>query len=346
MRHGWNATSYQLVNPGLKLWFSREGDAVIGYVRRKRVRVIAGTPVCGQQRLNEVIAEWEADCDAAGDGICYFGAAGRIESLLRSDPRYSFVVLGAQPIWSPGSWKKAISSDKAIRAQLNRARNKEVVVEEWSAEQATANPELHKCLVEWLATRGLPPLHFLVEPETLDFIGDRRIFVATRQGKPIGFTVLSPIPTRNGWLTEQFPRGFGAPNGTVELLMDSAVNAVGRDGAQYVTMGLVPLSKRVSAVPETPAWVSFILGWVRAHGRRFYNFDGLEWFKAKFHPDEWEPIYAVSKEPKVSFRTLYAVAAAFSDGPPLLAVSRGMLKALRQELSWLIKKQRKDSNQT
>jgi hypothetical protein len=34
LRYGWNATAYQLLNPGIELWFSRRGDAVIGFVRR------------------------------------------------------------------------------------------------------------------------------------------------------------------------------------------------------------------------------------------------------------------------------------------------------------------------
>lgn len=42
--YAWNATAYQIVNPGIEHWFSPEGDAVIGYVTRGRVRVVAGAP--------------------------------------------------------------------------------------------------------------------------------------------------------------------------------------------------------------------------------------------------------------------------------------------------------------
>ncbi len=31
LRHGWNTTAYQLLNPGLSYWFSEEGDACAGY---------------------------------------------------------------------------------------------------------------------------------------------------------------------------------------------------------------------------------------------------------------------------------------------------------------------------
>ncbi|HEY3782230.1 MAG TPA: DUF2156 domain-containing protein [Fimbriimonadaceae bacterium] len=338
MRFGWNATSYQIVNPKIRHWFSRDGDAVVGYVKKNGVRVVAGAPICAEEKLEQVIEEWEKDCERAGDKVCYFGAAGRVESFLRKKKGYSAVVLGAQPVWTPQEWIEKTESDPSLRAQLNRARNKGVTVEEWPAAKATNNADLQRCLQEWLTTRGLPPLHFLVEPETLANVGDRRIFVALRNQKAVGFTVLAPVPKRNGYLTEQFPRGKNAPNGTVELLIDTAVRAAGETGAEYVTMGLVPLSTHGHQIPNTPTWLKLILKWVRAHGRRFYNFDGLEWFKTKFHPEEWEPIYAISKEEHFSPRTLYAIAAAFSDESPIVAVGKGLGRAVAQEAKWLFKR--------
>src|SRR5829696_1776993 len=99
LRHGWNATAYQIVNPGIEHWFSPGGDAVIGFVRRHGVRVVAGAPVCAEERLAEVVGEWERDAAASRDRVCYFGAAGRINELLEGSPGYSTVVLGAQPVW-------------------------------------------------------------------------------------------------------------------------------------------------------------------------------------------------------------------------------------------------------
>lgn len=179
-------------------------------------------------------------------------------------------------------------------------------------------------------------MHFLVEPQTLDCLEDRRLFVAERNGEPVGFVTMSPVPTREGWLTEQFVRGKHAPNGTIELTLDTAIRAVGRDGAKMVTMGIVPLSPHSQESERNPAWLRFLTSWMRAHGRRFYNFDGLDAFKSKFHPDYWEPIYVISREPAFSFKSLYSIAAAFTSEHPLLALSKGMLRAIRQELAWLV----------
>ncbi|HEY0073114.1 MAG TPA: DUF2156 domain-containing protein, partial [Abditibacteriaceae bacterium] len=229
-----------------------------------------------------------------------------------------------------------IESTASLRAQLNRARNKGISVREWPGEKARNHPQLQRLLSEWLHTRGLPPLHFLVEPRTLSAPGDRRLWIAENaQGAPVAFLNMAPVPQRAGWLTEQFVRGWQAPNGTIELLMDSAIRTLSEDGAQYVTMGLVPLSSQGAPPDCNPLWLHLFLRWVRAHGRRFYNFDGLESFKDKFRPQEWEPIWAISHEQYFSPATLWAISGAFARQRPSRLLLHGLSKALKQEMKWL-----------
>lgn len=335
MRYGWNATVYQILNPGMTLWFSQAGDAVVGYVPYRRVRVVAGAPVCKEARLAEVINEFENAAARRGRRVCYFGAAGRINALLDDNPAYSSVVLGAQPVWRPSEWSGIIDNIASLRAQLNRARNKGVTVSEWPNEQVRNHPQLTRILNEWLHTRGLPPLHFLVEPRTLSMPGDRRLWIAEKKGVPVAFLNMAPVPQRQGWLTEQFVRGWQAPNGTIELLMDTAIRTLAKDGAQYVTMGLVPLSTQGAPPDCNPFWLHWFLRWVRAHGRRFYNFGGLEDFKAKFRPHAWEPIWAISHEENFSPATLWAISGAFARQPPARLLLSGLAKAMRQEFEWM-----------
>lgn len=341
LAHGWNATTYQLLSPGMRHWFWPGGEAVVGYVAHRGVWVVAGAPVCSVAHLPQVVRAFELVAARHGKRVCYFGAAGRLKTNLDGDPAYSAVVLGAQPVWHPADWATLIEGHRSLRGQLNRARNKGIGVTEWPVARAHNHPALWRILREWLSTRGLPPLHFLVEPKTLAHLLDRRVFVAQRKDGPssdpvpVAFLVLAPIPQRNGWLTEQFVRGHEAPNGSIELLMDTAIRTLATEGAEYVTMGLVPLSQLGLAQDQSPFWLRLLLRWVRAHGRRFYNFDGLQTFKAKFHPQEWEPIWSVSRERNFSPGTLWAIAGAFSRQPPARLLLRGLLRAARQEWRWV-----------
>lgn len=342
LEHGWNATAYQILNPGIDLWFSRRGDAVAGFVERHGVRVVAGAPVCAAERLPEVAVELEAWAARKGARVCYFGAGERLREVYAASPSHSRVVLGAQPAWDPGDWASMLAGHASLRHQVNRARNKGVEVREWAAERAGNSPALHRCLEEWLAGKGLPPLHFLVEPQTLSRLYDRRVFVAERGAEVVGFLVASPIPLRQGWLVEQMVRGRAAPNGTSELLIDAATRALRDAGARYLTLGLSPLSNRAGPPGAgAPPWMRLLLGWLRAHVHRFYNFQGLEAFKAKFGPSVWEPIYAISSEPRFSPRTLYAVAAAFSDRSVPSTIGRALAGALRQEGRWAAARMRR-----
>src|SRR5690349_6232631 len=101
MRHGWNATAYQIINPGIFHWFSRRHEAVVGYVRFHHTRVVAGAPVCRVEDLPAVTADFEQESGMTGYSVCYFGAESRLENLLRDSPQHSMVLLGAQPSFAP-----------------------------------------------------------------------------------------------------------------------------------------------------------------------------------------------------------------------------------------------------
>ncbi|HEX6812803.1 MAG TPA: phosphatidylglycerol lysyltransferase domain-containing protein [Planctomycetota bacterium] len=345
LEYGWNATAYQILNPGIELWFARAGDAVIGFVRHRRMRVVAGAPVCAPERLADVAAEYEADAAARRERVCYFAAESRFESLPRADGPYARVLLGAQPVWRPQQLLATIAGRASLRAQLARARNHGVQVTEWERTTAEQHPGLQRCLAEWLATRGLPPLHFLVEPDTLEQVMDRRVFVAERGGAPVAYLVASPIPRRRGWLVEQIVRGHNACNGTSELLLFAAATALARAGAEHLTLGLAPLTQQCSAGEPPPRWLRWTLGWLRAHGRRFYNFAGLEAFKAKFRPEHWEPVFALAPCRQITPAVLYAIAGAFARTSPLLLCARGLLRAIAAEhrrlWRWLRRRRRR-----
>ncbi len=318
LEYGWNAVCFQILNPGFSYWFSPEGDAVVGYVRDpvRRIRIVGGAPICPEQRLPDTVQNWEADSRRAGDDVCYLCAADRLSEILRSRSfaaPHTSVSLGAQPVWNPQRWPAILAAQSSLRQQIRRAANKGVRIEEWDAARAATAPPLRQCLEGWMAARRLPPLRFLAEPHTLDRLEERRVFVAVQGANVAGFLIASPIPRRDGWLFEQVIRCADAPNGTAESLIDAAMRTVAEGGARYVTLGLVPLAHRDAAAPpvQNPLWLRLVLTWVRAHGRRFWNFEGLEAFKAKFQPESWEPIFAIANRAHFSPRLLLGIAGAF-----------------------------------
>jgi phosphatidylglycerol lysyltransferase len=258
-------------------------------------------------------------------------AGERLREFFKESREHSVVALGAQPVWNPGEWNPMIRRHASLRAQLQRARNKGVTVSERDPYEAAADPRLAAVLEDWLAHRRLPPLHFLVEPEVLrGEVEDRVVFAAEWRGRTVAYLVASPVAARNGYLIEEIARCRQAPNGTSELLIDAAMRHFAAGNREYVTLGLVALAHNVFR--KSPLWLRSLMYFARAHANRFYNFRGLEYFRTKMHPAEWETIYLISRERRFSFRTLYAVGGAFSGISPIRAVGLGIAKAAREEL--------------
>ena len=335
MAHGHNATACQILNPGIDYWFSVRLDAVVGYVRRGSWLLVAGEPVCASAALSGVVEEFEAFTRDRGLQLCYVCAADSLRDLLtQSTTRahtHSSITIGAQPVWNPSHWPAIVRSRSSLRAQLRRSINKGVKIESLPATVGAGNPEIRQTLLEWLAGRRLPPMHFLVEPEVLSgVVDDRLLLVARREGRIVAFLIASPVTARNGYLVEELARSPRAPNGTSELLIDAAMTRFAEQNCTWATMGLVALAH--GTIHENPFWLRSLMYLARAHANRFYNFRGLERFRAKMHPAYWERIYAISNEPRFSPQALYAMGGAFSGISPVRAIGLAVLKAAREEM--------------
>lgn len=342
LRHGWNSTAYQLMNPDIRHWFAPDGDGLVGYVEHVGVRVVAGAPVADYEKLPVVARRFEEEGRRRGLTTCYFGVEPRWLELVKR--RAEVALIGAQPVWDAGAWARTFDAHASLRAQLNRARNKGVLVEGHAVSELRFGPNaagLRALRERWAASHGLPPLGFLTGARLLPpaaqradlFDADRRLYVARRDGEAVGYLVASPIPLRDGWLIEQVVRDPAAPNGTAELLIDHAARDLATLGAGRLTLGLSPLSRRHRPDPavrhDSAPWLRLAFAWAYAHGRRFYDFAGLEAFKEKFRPPSWEPVYLVAGEGRLGPRSLLAVAAAFTGGRPFAALARGVARTYR-----------------
>jgi phosphatidylglycerol lysyltransferase len=131
---------------------------------------------------------------------------------------------------------------------------------------------------------------------------------------------------------ELLARSSAAPNGSSELLIDAAMRQFEADRCHWVTLGLVALAHAADEQIRTnPEWLRLLMYFARAHANRFYNFRGLEHFRVKMAPHQWETVYAISNERKFSIHTMYALGGAFSGVAPWAAVALGVGKAVRDE---------------
>jgi phosphatidylglycerol lysyltransferase len=303
-RYGWNATSFQCLEPGMQYWFPGDGLACVAYADTGSAWVAAGAPITAPERLVEVACRFCEEARRRGKRVAFFATERRFTSgeALASSP------IGEQPVWDPGRWPEILAASRGLREQLRRARARGVTVRPLSPEQlCRPGPDraaIEGLVREWVRRRSMAVMGFLVQVDLFSYAEERRTFVAEEDGRIIGFLSMVPVFSRGGWLVEDLLRDPHAPNGTSELLIDAAMRSAADAGSRYVTLGLAPLSGRVSRP----------LRLARSFGARLYNFQGLRAFRSRLRPERWEPIYLSYPRGQPRLLTVLDVLSAFAPG--------------------------------
>lgn len=303
-RHGWNSTSFQVIEPDCHYWFDLESDAAVAYLDTGAAWVVAGAPIAPIDRCGEVTERFAGEAKRHGKRIVFFATEPR---FLQCAPMRSLAI-GEQPSWDPRLWEERHRGHRSLKEQLRRARAKGVAVVRVPPHEAAGamRPQLERLIGRWLAARAMPPMSFLVALEPFIAPEERRYYVARVADKLAGLLIAVPVYGRNGWFFENILRDPGSPNGTTEMMIDAAMRDVAAEGCEFVTLGLAPLA-------GTEVWQRVI----RRLLRGFYNFEGLRAFKAKLRPDQWTPIFLAWPGGESAAWALLHTLVAFAGGRPL-----------------------------
>jgi len=303
-RYGWNATSFQVVEPGYQYFFFGE-DACVAYVDTGSAWVAAGVPIAATESLHEVAAAFIAAAKQAGRRACFFAT----EHRFTAQSSLSALCIGEQPVWDPCRWSEVLRESRSLREQLRRARAKGVTVrlvppEELQDLQAPTRRAIEALVKSWLGDRPMAPMGFLVQLSLFADALERRCLIAELDGRVVGVLGMVPVYARGGWFCEDLLRAHDAPNGTIELLVDAGMRLAAELGSHYLTLGLAPLSGTLPGPLQA----------ARRWGKALYDFEGLRAFKAKLRPQEWVPIYLSYPAHKAGLLEVLDVLTAFARG--------------------------------
>jgi phosphatidylglycerol lysyltransferase len=242
-RHGWNATSFQVLEGGYRYWFEGD-DAGVAYVDTGSAWVAAGAPLAEEQRLGQVAAEFVSAAAREGRSACFFATEQRFVGA----PGFEHLLIGEQPVWDPRQWQTTLRETPSLREQLRRARAKGVSVSAAAPEDYAAGAPLRRqieaLITSWQGSKPMPPMGFLVRVEPFELTRERRLFVARLPGgdgaRVVGFAAVVPVYARNGWFIDDLIRAPTAPNGTMELLIDAAMNDAAASGSDYIRWAFPP----------------------------------------------------------------------------------------------------------
>jgi len=314
--HGWNSTSFQVLEPGFRYFFEGD-DAAVAYVETKRAWIAAGAPLCAEDRLASVAAAFVVAARDAGRRACFFSTEERFISRV---PLASLRI-GEEAVWDPTAWPETVRTGRSLREQLRRARAKGVRIravpgDELTEPQGPTRTAATELVERWLATRELAPMGFLVQIQPLVLLPEHRLFVAERDGKLVALLSGAPIFARQGWLLQNLIRSPEAPNGTVELLIDHAMRTAILEAHHLVTLGLAPLA---GPLPRALRVARTVAGGL-------YDFGGLRAFKSKLRPTRWNPLFLSYPAEVGAPRAIADVLGAFARGGLLRFGLRTLLR--------------------
>ncbi|MFT7625447.1 MAG: phosphatidylglycerol lysyltransferase [Myxococcota bacterium] len=322
--HGSHATSFQLLESGYQYWFDpvvgqdgRAAGAVIAWVRAGRWRVAAGVPIAAGSDVGDVAGRFIQEARGQGDRVLFFSADQAFMTALDGVVAFDSVAIGEQPEWDPRNYSLDAKERRGLRAQVSRARNKGVTVRTVDPAELSNNPgfraEIESVLHQWRDARRMSAMRFLVDLEPFHYASERRYYVAEHAGRAVGFLAVIPVYSRQGWFFEDMIRVPDAPNGTIEILVDAAMQAAHEHGDAYVTLGLAPLAG-IPAGAGPHRLVRGTLRWCAHNLGALYGFESLRRFKQRFRPDVWRPQYLVQSPPGIGVGSFHAVLKAFAGG--------------------------------
>lgn len=316
-RYGTDAVSFQALKAGAQWWIDAPAPAGTGarlaYVPSGRSWIAIGTPLAEPSALAQAVRRFTAAARAQGRRPVFFG----VEDLTPFGHGRTLLV-GLQSVLRPSQWDATLRQRPKLREQLRRARAKGVSVRTVEAgelaEQAPLRHAVERLRRQWLASRPMEPMAFLVAVEPFHAAGEHLYFVAERAGVAVQFLSAVPIYARHGWLMEDMLRGRETPNGTTELIIDALMRRLETD-PHWLTPGLTPLSG------ATAWWLRL----ARAVSVPLYDFSGLRRFRARLRPDAWRPIWlAWDRGPALG--PMIDVLRAFAGGRILGFAGRSLLR--------------------
>jgi phosphatidylglycerol lysyltransferase len=268
--------------------FVSPGGGVIVSGRHGRFEVALGDPV-GTEDAEPTIAAFVQSCRARRRIPAFYQATTESLPALHAAGMRTFRV-GHEAIVDVTGFTLQTPRRANLRHTITRARRGGVTFEFHQGLDAETRARLVPGLVridaEWQRSAG-PGLGFTIgrfDPREIDTTA---IAVAVEaDGQPSAFATFRSTG-HGGWVLDLLRRQAGGTPGCVEGCLVEGLTALGADGATELSLGLAPLAGLAGEARNADER-ALVLAARLVH--RWYDVDGLAFFKGKFDPT-WMPRY-------------------------------------------------------
>lgn len=298
-RYG-NETTDAVLDPACHYFAVPEIDGFLGYRLDGKQAVVYGDPICAPEDAHKLAVAFAAYCKEAGFKTIYAIASEQFAKLAVNSVVAAAITFGSC-LWVNPQHNPMDNTGR--HGSLTRRKVKHALKEGTEVSEYTGvNPSLEESIemvgTEWLKGRRGPQIHI----SNVHLFEDRqgkRWFYAHKEGKVVGVVQLNQLQQSQGWLLNHLMITPDCSNGTPELLVTRALQAVAKEGCEYVTFGTCPATRIDSIIGLNPVLAS-VARFSYQIARRVFHLDGFGEFWSKFEPQA-TPVFLLFDRGSISF---------------------------------------------
>ena len=313
---------------GMDLFQSRSGRVVIAHARAGRLDVVLGDPIGPPAEAAAGLAEFVERRRRAHRGVAVYQASDEGLTGLAGAGFGRVFRIGQEAIVDLATFGLAGSGRANLRHTVTRYRRDGATVR-WfgggldEASLAALGDQLTAVDTDWRRAAG-PELGFTIASFQRDALTTTPVAVGVDGAGQVGaFVTFRTTGVDGGYVVDMIRRAPKGIPGAVETCIVEAAIAMRASGATQLSLGLAPihgLDARRGPLEERAIRTAAEVV------RRWYDTDGLAFFKAKFNPT-WAPRYvAIRRRREVLTACVAILRLHLSRDGSLIGVGRNLLR--------------------
>ncbi len=294
------------------LLFSEAGDAFVMYARQGRSWIAMGDPVGPDASVRELAWRLRELADRH-DGWCAFFEVRPERRALYASLGLSLTPLGKEARVKLSTFcidQPAHKGLRHARAKLARRGFEFELLPREAVPQAL--PALSKVSEAWLAGKATREKGFSNASFDAPYLTHFPVAVVRRGAEIVAFANVWLGAGKQEMSIDLMRHSPKAPNGAMDFLFSELMLWGRAQGYAWFNLGVAPLYGVASDDSSATLW-RHAAQLLARHGEHFYNFTGLQRYKAKFQP-EWTMLYLASPAGLALPQVLLDVAALTAGG--------------------------------
>ncbi len=283
-----------------KLWpadksyfFNSDRTAAIAYKSTAGTALVVGDPLGPISEFDSLIEQFSNFC-WINDWTPAFIHSSETNLSIYTKLGFEYQKIGEEALVNTTNFTDRVNGNKYFRHINNKFTKLGYGCEELMPphNQATIN-QLKAISKDWLSVPGRAERGFMLGYFSEAYMQRCRIIVAKDQTGQIE-AFINQVPTiKPNEANFDFLRHMANSPGNInDYLMSFFITRLQTDDIEFLNMGLAPLSGLDEADPAQSNLITGLLSFTYTNGSRFYSFQGLKRFKAKYEP-QWQSRYIV-----------------------------------------------------